>query len=166
MGAGEDDEATRQEYAVVWNNGNQGQIVADRYDWSEAADKLPTTLEILYSMEDYWVLKAVMQVIARTNTDEEFGLAELPHQAAIRQIHFIDIGGSGGEVENDVSDIFVPVGAATEGVGEEGAALESHEAREIELGPERRIRASAPLPGAVARATMWSSSEVLNGFRE
>ena len=103
------------EYVVYWDPGDQGAIQSTHFGFADA-EELPTTPEILYSMEDYWVLKALMQIIARTNTDEENGPALLPHQAAIREINSIRIGAS---AENNLGKIYAvapAAGAAAEGV--------------------------------------------------
>ncbi len=114
-----DDADDNKAYAVAWNPQDQGGIV-NLFDWTDAPGGRPTTMQILYSMEDYWVLKAVMQVIKNTNTDEEFGLAELPHQATIRQIHSIQIGKNVSTIEGRVER---PTATAPEGeVGLEAAA--------------------------------------------
>jgi hypothetical protein len=97
-----------KEYAVWWNPDDQGQLQAAHFGFADR-EELPTTPEILYSMEDYWVLKALMQIIARTNIDEDTGKpAELRHRAAIREIHSIKFG---GEAQGNVGQIFIPVPA-------------------------------------------------------
>lgn len=136
----DDGEEDNKAYAVTWNSSDQGGIV-DLFDWSNEPGGRPTTMQILYSMEDYWVLKAVMQVIKNTNTDEEFGLAELPHQATIRHIDSIQIGKGVSTIEGRVERPIATTpdgeespeagpaptlgGAAEGGVLGEGAALQA-----------------------------------------
>jgi hypothetical protein len=60
------------------------------------------------------VLKALMQIVARTNTDEN-GPALLPHQAAIREIRSIHIGAA---AENSAGKVFAV--APTAAAGAEG----------------------------------------------
>lgn len=98
-----------KEYAVWWNPDDQGQLQHAHFGFADAED-LPTTPEILYSMEDYWVLKALMQIIARTNIDEETGKpAEHRHRAAIREIHSIKFG---AEAQGNVGQVYMPMPAA------------------------------------------------------
>lgn len=115
------EETPEKEYVVDWDSGNQTQIQSSHFDWPHADRGLPSTVEILYAMEDYWVLKALMQIIRRTNTDEETGQhADAPHKATIRKIYFIDIGidiGRSGRAS--AGSVFKLAGEATDrGEGE------------------------------------------------
>jgi len=124
--SGDSSEEEEEEAPVDWYSSDQGNIQARHFDFVET----PSTIEILYAMEDYWVLKALMQIVARTNTDESGQLADARHKAVIREIHSIDIGGNW--VESNAGQVYRLV--PTEG-----------EATEAEMAPGR-----APIrPGAV-----------------
>ena len=101
------------EYAVNWKN--QGEIVGNHFDFFQEGQTAPTTIQILYAMEDYWVLKALMQIIARTNTNNGIE-ATRRDQAVVRDIEWIHMGTF---VEPDTGGgIFVPVGGTdAEGAG-------------------------------------------------
>jgi hypothetical protein len=116
------DEIDEKEYAVWWNPADQGELQATHFDWSHSPDELPKDIEILYSMEDYWVLKALMQIVQRTNIDEETGeVADQPHRAAIREIQSIRIGSS---AESNLGQVFIVAGTTPTGEVTEGAPIE------------------------------------------
>ena len=106
--------------AVDWHSADQGNIRARHFDFSDTSidNEPPTTIEILYAMEDYWVLKALMQIVARTNTDDSGRLADAPHKAIIREIQSITIG---KEVQSSVGQVFrLADDTAVEGEGLRG----------------------------------------------
>jgi hypothetical protein len=76
-----------RDYPVLWDTGDQAGLQSSRFDWSTTNEKLPTTLEILYAQEDLWVLKALMNIIATTNSDAS-GL----FNGTIKEIAAIKIG--------------------------------------------------------------------------
>lgn len=118
---GSEEEQPEHEYTVWWNPQNQSEIQRTHFDWPHAERQLPSTLEILYSMEDYWVLKALMQIVARTNIDEETGEpADLPHKATIRRIYSIEIGKA---VQSNRGSVYKPVPLELAESGNEAGAL-------------------------------------------
>ncbi len=99
---------------VFWNPNDQTQLVQSHFTWSNAASNFrsdrgmappgsggyspmatgaagdgrpPELLDILYAQEDFWVLQALMKVIARTNQG-----ATGRFNAAIKEIEFIRFG--------------------------------------------------------------------------
>jgi len=72
---------------VHWNPSNQADLQARHFDWSAQPDRAPSTRQVLYSQEDLWVLRTLMKVIKNTN-----GPVEARHQAAIKEIDFIQLG--------------------------------------------------------------------------
>ncbi len=86
--AAEDEE---EDYDVLWDPGDQASLQSSRFDWSTTSDKVPTTLEILYAQEDLWVLKALMNIIAKTNSD-----ASGTYNATIKEVAAIKIGADAG----------------------------------------------------------------------
>ncbi len=84
----------KKEPVVIWNEGNQKTLLANRFSWPQGT---PTTHQLLYAQEDLWVLTALIQIIKRTNGD-----AETRHKAAIREIDAIlfgaDVQGRVGQV--------------------------------------------------------------------
>ena len=47
---------------MIWNNSNQADI-ARRYDWTRG---IPTTQQILYAQEDFWVIDALLDIMVVT----------------------------------------------------------------------------------------------------
>lgn len=89
---------------VMWNPTNQANIQSKSFDWSGANQgqgigpggpggaagagrNVPTTKEVLYAQENLWVLKNIMNVIAKTNGD-----ISSAHQATIKAIDTIEFG--------------------------------------------------------------------------
>ncbi|MBA2115716.1 hypothetical protein [Bremerella alba] len=89
---------------VSWNPTNQANIQSKSFDWSGAnsnqgigpggpggatggVSNVPTTKEVLYAQENLWVLKNIMNVIAKTNGD-----ISSAHQATIKAIETIEFG--------------------------------------------------------------------------
>jgi len=87
------DEETEAEALVMWDSQNQTDIQQRRFDWSDQPGKRPTTLQLLYAQEDYWVLKALLEIISRTN-----GGVSQRYKLAIPEIRSINIGADAGEV--------------------------------------------------------------------
>ena len=80
-GGGHDED--QDDVIVHWDGQNQSHILSDHFAWEE----VPTTLQVLYAQEDLWVLRALLDVIHRTNGD-----VDLRHRAAIKRIDSILIG--------------------------------------------------------------------------
>lgn len=91
---------------VMWNPTNQANIQSKSFDWSGGnttqgiggmsgpggataggGRNVPTTKEVLYAQENLWVLRNIMNVIAKTNGD-----ISSPHQATIKAIETIEFG--------------------------------------------------------------------------
>src|SRR5262249_46183620 len=60
---------------VLWDPANQNEILNTHFGFTlPNRPTLPTTLEVLYAQEDYWVFDNVMQIIRETNkVDEQNG---------------------------------------------------------------------------------------------
>lgn len=71
---------------VTWDTASQEKLLADLFPWRGGQ---PTTLDVLYSQENLWILKQLMQIIATVNGD-----AGQRFQAKIRGINRISIGRS------------------------------------------------------------------------
>lgn len=69
---------------VYWDPSDQTRLQRTRFYWG---NRWPTTLEVLYAQEDYWVLRSIMEIIKATNGDVEYR-----YQAAVKTIAFIDLG--------------------------------------------------------------------------
>ena len=89
-------------YVVQWSVENQQELLAGHFGFTARAER-PTTLEVLYAQEDLWVLTALMNVIARTNTG-----AEAAHEAAIKRIDFVRIGRTAMGLAGQVKPIGTP----------------------------------------------------------
>jgi hypothetical protein len=77
---------------VIWDPANQQEILMTHFGFVAKAG-LPTTLEVLYAQEDYWVLDNIMHIIAATNGD-----ATARHEAIIKKLDFVRIGRSAGQL--------------------------------------------------------------------
>jgi hypothetical protein len=73
---------------VLWSQTSQQEILKTHFAFTAKTD-LPTTLEVLYSQEDLWVLQNIMDIIKSTNGD-----AETRHDAVIKELHFVRVGRS------------------------------------------------------------------------
>ncbi|HBJ36283.1 MAG TPA: hypothetical protein DDZ51_16335 [Planctomycetaceae bacterium] len=71
---------------VTWDAASQEKLLADLFPWRGGQ---PTTLDVLYSQENLWILRQLMQIIATVNGD-----AGQRFQAKIRGINRISIGRS------------------------------------------------------------------------
>ena len=105
--SGSGDEGDDEPLAVNWDTADQGQKVQQHFNFYEDDRPAPSTIQILYAMEDYWVLKALMQIVARTNTNNGV-LSHRRDLSAIRDILSIQIGaavdqGAGGQVYRPAS---------------------------------------------------------------
>ena len=84
--AGEKDDGT----LVNWSSSSQQQLLSDLFPWrAKGSGAPPSTLEVLYSQENLWILRQLMQIIAIVNGD-----VGQRHQAKIREIDRIAIGKS------------------------------------------------------------------------
>jgi hypothetical protein len=70
---------------VDWHPKNQSNILRDHFTWDNGA--IPSTQQMLYAQEDYWVLDSIMDTIKRVNGD-----IESRHKAAIKTIEYIRLG--------------------------------------------------------------------------
>ncbi len=73
---------------VKWSPESQSTLLTDLFPW-RAGKRRPTTLEVYYSQENLWVLKQLLQIIAKVN-----GEAKQAYQAKIHEISKIGIGSS------------------------------------------------------------------------
>lgn len=71
---------------VVWSADSQQELINAICYWY-SPQTAPSTLQICYTQEDIWVLKGLLNIIAKTNGD-----ARENFQAAIKEIEFIRIG--------------------------------------------------------------------------
>ncbi len=90
---------------VQWDGGSQNMLLQDLFPWRGG---MPKTLDVLYSQENLWILRQMMQIIATVNGDvgQRF-------QAKIRQINRLAIGKSVPKTAGTVSK---PVNEAAGGM--------------------------------------------------
>lgn len=125
---------------VMWNPTNQANIQSKSFDWSAGNStqgiggmdgsggaggaagggrNVPTTKEVLYAQENLWVLRNIMNVIAKTNGD-----ISSPHQATIKAIDTIEFG---REVMPIRSKVVIPrsplTGGGSDEYGMEGGGM-------------------------------------------
>lgn len=104
-------QAEADDSIVVWNSGNQSQIMNDHFSFIASDAALPSTRQILYAQEDLWVLENLLTIIKATN--ETNGEIKHRHEAAIKTIESLQIGRAAVSESGKVS----PVGkAASEGM--------------------------------------------------
>jgi len=86
---------------VKWETSSQQSLVTDLFPWNGGQ---PTTLDVLYSQENLWILRQLMQIIASVNGD-----AGQRFQAKIHEINRIAIGSSvkttAGSISKPSSDL-------------------------------------------------------------
>ncbi|QDU77064.1 hypothetical protein Pan97_41240 [Bremerella volcania] len=134
---------------VMWNPTNQANIQSKSFDWSGTNNgqgiggdmgggigagagggrNVPTTKEVLYAQENLWVLRNIMNVIAKTNGD-----ISSPHQATIKAIDVIEFGREVMPIRSKVviprsplaagSDEFGMDGMGMDGMGMDGMGME------------------------------------------
>ena len=75
-----------QKVVVIWPAASQQELMKSVLWWHDAK-KAPSTLEILYTQEDLWILEGLMNIIKATNGDVQENF-----QASIKEIEFIRIG--------------------------------------------------------------------------
>jgi len=111
------------EYVVNWNAANQTEIQSERFDWNRGTQTLPSTLEMLYAQEDYWILTSIMQIVLETNSNvSNFDLAEGRKKVVLREIDYILLG---KKAPAKVGSVYRPVAAAV--AGEDGEFIDSSE---------------------------------------
>ncbi|HEY2412161.1 MAG TPA: hypothetical protein VGI40_07960 [Pirellulaceae bacterium] len=102
---------------VLWNQQNQEEILKTHFGFTMRSS-LPTTLEVLYAQEDYWVFNSIMQIIRNTNrvenTKGELEDAQARHDAVVKYIDFVRIGRSAYGLAGTVT----PVGRSAAGAGD------------------------------------------------
>jgi hypothetical protein len=86
---------------VIWNPGNQSDLLNNHFAFVTNESAIPTTLEVLYAQEDVWVLQNIMNIIKATN--EYNGPISQRHQAAIKYIDSVRIGRTALGVAGKVS---------------------------------------------------------------
>lgn len=70
---------------VVWSTGSQATLLEQVFPWR--TKEAPSTLDVLYSQEDLWVLRNLLQIVSTVN-----GKATKPFQATIHEIIEIKLG--------------------------------------------------------------------------
>ena len=71
---------------VVWPTESQEKLLSDLFPWRGGQ---PSTLEVLYSQENLWILRQLMQIVASVNGD-----VAQRFQAKIHEINTVAIGSS------------------------------------------------------------------------
>jgi hypothetical protein len=134
-------------YLVNWDETAQKQLMQNVLWWHNA-NKAPSTLEILYTQEDLWILEGLMNIIKATNGD-----AQENFQAAIKNIEFIRIGkqavGRAGEISGIASTSSMTGGMNSGMPGMDGGDMEGM--------PGASSGGSMPDPGAAVGPAGGSS---------
>lgn len=108
------DNPEQEDEIVTWNGSNQGHWLEKLSAFADRAeqDYVPTTLQMLYTQEDLWVLEALLNVIKQTNGD-----VSLKHEAAIKEIDFLLTGKAAGEMPGSIT----PIGSPSAEGGSDGS---------------------------------------------
>lgn len=85
---------------VIWNPSDQSSLQSTRFDWSRRKGSTPTTLDILYAQEDFWILNALLEIIAATNDG-----ATAPYNAVIKEISYINFGRNVGRSTGQITRV-------------------------------------------------------------
>jgi len=105
---------------VTWDTSSQEKLLSDLFPWRGGQ---PTTLDVLYSQENLWILRQLMQIVAAVNGD-----AGQRFQAKIRGINRISIGRSVPTVAGSVSKPARAGGAGAQGLdmfgGSDGSMMD------------------------------------------
>ncbi len=123
---------------VMWNPTNQANIQSKSFDWSGGnttqgisgmdgsggatsggGRNVPTTKEVLYAQENLWVLRNIMNVIAKTNGD-----ISSPHQATIKAIDTIEFGREVMPIRSKVVIPRSPLAAGADEFGMDGMGMD------------------------------------------
>jgi hypothetical protein len=127
---------------VYWQPASQRELMQSVLWWHNK-DKVPSTHEILYTQEDLWIIKGLMDIIKATNGD-----AQESFQAAIKEIEFLRIGksavGRAGTITSLGSTGNMGMGMGM-GSGGSGMPMPGGEDGDQDLGSSG---GSAPAPGS------------------
>ncbi|MEW4560910.1 hypothetical protein AB1K70_00180 [Bremerella sp. JC770] len=121
---------------VMWNPTNQANIQSKSFDWSGGNNaqgmgaggpgaaagggrNVPTTKEVLYAQENLWVLRNIMNVIAKTNGD-----ISSAHQATIKAIDTIEFGREVMPIRSKVVIPRSPLAAGADEFGMDGMGMD------------------------------------------
>jgi hypothetical protein len=96
-GGGAASTAPTDDSLITWSAANQQALIDTLFPWRLSEDP-PTTLEVLYSQEDLWVLESVLGIIAYVNSE-----ARQRFQAPVKEIEWIRIGQAAGETAGGIS---------------------------------------------------------------
>jgi hypothetical protein len=130
---------------VEWSTASQAALQKEMAPWWEAT-KVPSTLEILYTQEDIWILNAILKVIQLTN-----GQARENFQAPIKEIELIKLGAAA----NDATFTTQSIGRGLD----QSEEVESVASGTPDPADDRYVdERLKPMKGSVLREKMKSSS--------
>ncbi len=99
---------------VIWDGASQKKLLESIAPWS---NRTPSTLEILYTQEDLWILAGLMNIIKTVNSD-----ARENFQAPIKEIKWIRIGRAANGAAGEAEFVSATPSAAASGYGGGGDA--------------------------------------------
>jgi hypothetical protein len=137
---------------VSWSPESQKTIFQKHFQWPSGT---PSTLEILYAQEDLWVLRHLMQIIARTNEG-----ATTRHSAAIRKILNIKIGKQAVYSDVTVETIGGEGDGSSRRASSESAASDDPNAIPDPAEGRYVDKNYEPLPAATLRQVMENEGEL------
>lgn len=105
---------------VLWNAGNQNELLQHHFAFTASDDSIPDTLQVLYAQEDLWVLQNLMNIIKATNEPDGQPITQR-HEAAIKSIEYVRLGRSAFGLAGKVAS--ASGGGATGGPGMGGMEM-------------------------------------------
>ncbi|MBN1851601.1 MAG: hypothetical protein JW829_02720 [Pirellulales bacterium] len=141
---GPEDAAVEEDYVVLWPS-YQEQIEG-RLVWSQT----PTSMQMWIAQEDLWVIETMLRAIAAVNRDTG---ATGYHDAAIREIHSLEIGREAAMARNTQGRLFqkrssqgpgMPSEGGGYGRGMEGGGYEGRSLQDLGRGAEGGIGRAMP----------------------
>ncbi len=130
---------------VAWSTGSQEAVLSDLFPWR---GRRPDNLEVYYSQENLWILKQLLEIVAKVNGD-----ARQPFEAKIREIRKLAIGKS---VRFGAGSIASPGSNATFG------GMEGMEGMEMMMGGEEMLEMGGMSLGATAEKTDPADNRYVN----
>jgi hypothetical protein len=94
------------EEVVAWSATSQQLLVDKVFRGINKPNRSPSTLDILYAQEDLWIVKALLNVVAKTNGD-----ALERHRAPIKEIRELSTGQEARTKEGGIKMFFAPAGS-------------------------------------------------------
>ncbi len=129
---------------MKWDTASQGKLQKQMAEWW-GATSVPSTLDILYTQESIWILKAILEVIKNTN-----GQVRENFQASVKEIEWIRLGKDANDQSLMNAVVARPLG---------GEDVVQSESTFVDPADDRYVDVlMKPMKGAVLREKMKSTT--------